>query len=168
MNKKKQQTYERCEWEREGRWEIRQQNVHVIVSLSRFLTLEAIKEAIVSSCALIRLRRLRQKAKKKARKIDYHSAYDIWFELDIRLSKKTWRDFGFWCFPLLNRCRSKRNEYIKPQRIEYWLTLNTLYTFGECCWLPSATHKILFTLHMWFVAAVCCRLCPSHNPKKDS
>lgn len=58
--------------------ENRQQNVHVIVSLSRFLTLEAIKEAIVSSCALIRLRRLRAEGRKmKAGKIDYHSAYDI-------------------------------------------------------------------------------------------
>lgn len=35
-------------------------NVHIIVSLSRFLTLETIKEAIVSSYALIRLSRIRR------------------------------------------------------------------------------------------------------------
>lgn len=69
-------------------------NVHITVSLSRFLTLETIKEAIVSSYALIRLWGLRRWIEKKKTisgtiykrrnaKIDDHSAYDIWFELYI-------------------------------------------------------------------------------------
>lgn len=76
-------------------------NVHIIVSLSRFLTLETIKEAIVSSYALIRLRQIRRwraaeetkndigkcvnGERERKEKIDDHSAYDIRFKLYICL-----------------------------------------------------------------------------------
>lgn len=131
--------------------------VYLVFSLWRPLNV-----AIVSSYALIRLRKRRKTIETKTKKsiIGRLMTFDsskihILKDFDLRVC------FPFYFLVLVVYRR-------KPQCIEiYWLTFNIL--FGECCWLPFKlrTKSLLHFVRMWFVGC-CLFVCPQHKNRKTT